>query len=193
MNLLDTLAKAEAAGLENRSEFANKFKTYKWTEKLETIAYAIEKGLYPHSISYYMLYNDTDLQDKRLVPFIARAIRESEDENLLAAVNIACRIPDPSLLTFLMEYALGNDYKYISGTIQDGNIEYLSVFGSTARAIYEITDGKIGSLNYSSTREEITEDEKQSMIKQWRQIYDETLKQDYEPDTLILPETPAAK
>jgi hypothetical protein len=179
--LLDLLAKAEAEGLEKRDEFANKFKTYKWTEKLETIAYALEQGLYPNSISYYMLYQEKDMQDKRLIPFIDRAIKKSKGEILLAAVRITAANPDSSLLPSLMKYALENDYvkEFKYGT-EKNQVEYLSVFGYASGAIYRITNGKIGSLNYSSTRKEIPEAEKKDLIEKWRKIYDETLKKDYE-------------
>jgi hypothetical protein len=128
-----------------------------------------------------MIYSGKDMQDKRLMPFIEKAIKESKGISLYAAVRIAAANPDPSLLPSLMKYGFDTDYVKIykySDEVYD--VDYTSVFGYVAKAIYEITNGKIGSIQYFSTNKEIPEEEKQSQIKQWRQIYEESLKQEYE-------------
>ena len=179
--LLELLARAEEAGLSYRDEFVKQFKTFKWIDKLETIAYSLEHELYPNAISCYMLYSEKDMQDKRLMPFINKAIEESKGVNLYAAVRIAAVNPDPSLLPSLIKYGFDTDYVKIS-KYGDGkyDVEYSSVFGWASEAVYKITNGKIGDLQYFYTFEEIPEEEKKSQIEKWRKIYDETLKKDYE-------------
>ena len=177
--LLDLFAKAEEKGLSYRDEFVKQFITYKCTERLETIAYALEHKLYPHAISCYMLYTD---KDKRLLPFISKAIKESKEINLYAAVQIASANPDPSLLPSLMKYGFDSDYlniyRYGDG---ERDVDYTSVFGFTAKAIFEITNGKIGSQDYYlGYYKEVPGEEKKTQIEKWRKTYEETLKKDYE-------------
>ena len=155
-------------------------------DRLETIVYALEQGLYPDSLSFMGM-----MQDKRLVPFIAQALKDPNDIKVLCAAQLAEINPDPKLLPFLMKYGLGNDFgkDYRYGEA-DYSVRYHSVFGWTSEAISNITNGKIGNTKYSSVRKEVPEEERQTMIDQWRKIYDETLKQNYEPSKLILPRTP---
>ena len=177
---------AQAEGIIDKSEYTEVLKNYNLNDKLETIVYSLEQGLYPDCLRYM-----NTLQDKRLVPFIAKAIKEYEGEKLWSALQLAVGNPDPNLLPYLMKYAFDNDYvkTYRYGT-ENEQFYYVSVFSSAAYAISEITEGKIGTQKYRYFREAITEDQKQAMIQQWLKIYEETLKQDYEPSKLILPSTP---
>ena len=107
---------------------------------------------------------------------------------MLSAVWTATIIPDKSILEDLIK-VLDNNYVKEYKAAPNELIPRRSVFLYAAEAIYKITDGKIGS-NLVGTNEENLYKEKDSLIKQWRNIYDETLKQDYEPSELILPSTP---
>ncbi len=183
--LLDILEQSE--NTIERSKFADKFHNYKLNDRLETIVYALEQGLYPDSLSFMGM-----MQDKRLVPFIAQALKDPNDIKVLCAAQLAEINPYPKLLPFLMKYGLGNDFgkDYRYGEA-DYSVRYHSVFGWTSEAISNITNGKIGNTKYSSVRKEVPEEERQALIKQWRKIYEETLKQDFEPSKLVLPSTPA--
>ena len=177
---------AQAEGIIDKSEYTAVLKNYNPNDKLETIVYALEQGLYPDCLRYM-----STLEDKRLVPFIAKAIKEYEGEKLWSALQLAVGNSDPNLLPYLMKYAFDNDYvkTYRYGT-ENEQFYYVSVFSSAAYTISEITGGKIGTQKYRYFREEIPEEEMRALIEQWRKIYDETLKQDYEPSKLILPSTP---
>ena len=77
-----------------------------------------------------------------------------------------------------LESDYGRDYRYGSGR---SYVSYYSVFGFTADAIHRITDGRIGSRNYSTgIKQETPEKERRELTEQWRMTYNETLKQDYE-------------
>ena len=182
--ILDIIAKANDVA--DKSEYSKAIKNYKFNDILETVVYVLDNGLYSDSFFSFCM-----MQDKRLIPFIAKALKDSNGEKRLMAALLAERNPDPSLLPFLMQYALNNDYvkTYRYGP-EDEHFFYNSVFAAAAYAISEITNGKIGSRNYSYYSKEIPEEEKQALIEQWRNIYDEILKQNYEPSKLILPSTP---
>lgn len=183
--LLDIFAKAENTGnTSKRIELDQMFRNYKLNDKLETVVYVMENGLYPNA--FFAL---CQVQDKRLLPFIARALQDSNGVKVLLATQLAYYMPDPSLLPLLMKYGLennfGRDYKYSVGQNGFGAgernyVSYHSVFGFTAAAIYKITDGKIGSQSYINIKQEIPETERKDLIEKWRKIYDETLKKDYE-------------
>ena len=191
LELIALLAEAEAAGLEKRDEFAEKFKKYELSQKLEALAYAIEKGLYLDLIPN-IIADDDDLQkDKRLVPFLSQAIKVTKGEKLLLLVLIVAEMPDSSFLPLLMKYTLENDYvKSFNVGSESNNLYYVSVFGTSSRAIYKMTRGEIGSIQYITTRKEVPEEEKKTQIEKWRKIYEETLKQGYEPSSLVLSDNP---
>jgi hypothetical protein len=183
--LLDIFAKAENTGNTlNRIELAETFRKYKLNDKLETVVYVMENGLYPSA--FFAL---SQVQDKRLLPFIAKALQDSNGVKVLLAARLARENPDSSLMPLLMKYGLdnnfGRDYKYSVGQngvgVGEKNyVSYFSVFGFSAEAIYRITNGKIGGQSYTSIKKEIPETERKDMIEKWRKIYDETLKKDYE-------------
>ncbi len=182
--LLDFLAKADEAS--DKNKYIETFNSYKLNDKLETIAYVMEKGLYPDSFFAF-----SGIQDKRLVPFIASALQDSNGLKVLCAAQLARQNPDPSLLPLLMKYGLennyGKEYRYSVGQRGAGEriyVSYQSVFGIAAQAIYAITNGKIGSQNYTNIQQEIPEKERKDLIEKWRKIYDESLKKDYEPNLL---------
>jgi hypothetical protein len=187
--LLDIFAKAENTGNTlNRIELDQMFRKYKLNDKLETVVYVMENGLYPSA--FFAL---SQVQDKRLLPFITKALQDSNGVKVLLAAQLSYHMPDPSLLPLLMKYGLesnfGRDYKYSTGQNGFGVGErnytsYHSVFGFTTAAIYKITDGKIGSQSYINIKQEIPETERKDLTEKWRKIYDETLKQDYEPNLL---------
>ena len=58
------------------------------SEKLETIAYAIQEGIYYDSV-FIMIAQDAELKDKRLIPYIYDAIRSSTGNNLIMAIESA--------------------------------------------------------------------------------------------------------
>ncbi len=178
--LLDFLAKADEAS--DKNKYVETFDSYKLNDKLETVAYVIEKGLYPDSFFAF-----SRIQDKRLVPFIAAALQDSNGLKVLCAAQLARQNPDPSLLPLFMKYVLennyGKEYRYSVGQRGAGEriyVNYQSVFGIAAQAIYAITNGKIGSQNYTNIQQEIPEKERKDLIEKWRKIYDESLKKDYE-------------
>jgi hypothetical protein len=178
--LMDIFAKAENTG--NRNGLAQTFRKYKLNDKLETVVYVMENGLYPDAFIAL-----SQVQDKRLLPFIAKTLQDSNGLKVLLAARLARENPDPSLLPLLMKYGLennfGRDYKYSVGQRGVGEriyVNYYSVFGLAAQAIYTITNGKIGAQNYISIKQEIPETERKDLTEKWRKIYDETLKNDYE-------------
>ena len=172
--ILDIFAKANK--VVDKSEYSGAFDNFEFNDMLETIAYLLEKGPNPDSFFFFCMR-----QDKRLVPFIARAIKDPNDIKVLCAARLAEENPDPNLLPLLMKYGLDNDYGKNFRYGSEGNyVIYHSVFGWASEAINKITNGKIGTSKYSSVRKEIPEEEKHALIEQWRKIYDETLKKDYE-------------
>ncbi len=184
--LLDFFVKAEVT--RDRIDLAEKFRNFKLNDKLETVVYVMENGLYPDAFLAF-----SQVQDKRLVPFIAKSLQDSNGVKVLLAAQLARENPDPDLLPLLMKYGLdnnfGRDYKYSVGQRGVGAGErnyviYHSVFAFTAGAIYRITNRQIGSSSYTSIKQEIPEKERKDLIEKWRKIYDESLKKDYEPNLL---------
>jgi hypothetical protein len=160
-------------------EILKKIRGKKRNDKLETIAYAMTEGLYPDAVMTFV-WSDTDLHDKRLVPFIAETIKNSTGRKLYMAVEAAYTILDKSLLPLLIDYALDSDYIESYGrSLNSKTIPEESNFLTAAKTIYKITNGKIGHNLSGTTRKDLN-NQKDNLIKQWRKIYDETLKKDYE-------------
>jgi hypothetical protein len=155
-------------------EILTKIRKEKKNDKLETIAYALTEGLYPDAVMSFVLF-DKDLQDKRLVPYIAEAIKISTGEKLYSAVCEAYKIPDESLLPSLLGHALDNDY-VVRYAPWGKDVPEVSVFLKTSQALYEITNGRIGHNLIEISVEDLYK-QKDSLIKQWREIYEKSLKQ----------------
>jgi hypothetical protein len=149
----------------DKREGHEKFKTYSRQQKLETVAYALKEGMHT-SEALQAIINDSRLLDRRLTPLMIKVIQKAEGEELFRALTVVNRLPpDKELLAPLMDSLLKNIY-YVSG----GPLSIHSTFVEAAKAIYKITDGKIG-LSGPNIDRIYYKPEKQNLIEKWRQTY----------------------
>ena len=100
-SLLDVLAQAEAA--KDKAELIKTFGAFSKSDKLETIAYALQENLYPDA-TYQMIRNDKELQEMRLSKYLPDYIKKNKDKGpLLYRIVwlINNYFPDPNLVPAL--------------------------------------------------------------------------------------------
>jgi hypothetical protein len=165
------LRNAETSSVKRQAVDA--FTTYPKTQRLETLAYALNEGTNTRS-AVQMIVDDKEMHDVRLAPFLAKTMRAVKDKDLFLTVVAANRLPpDQSLLAPLMEHALQSEYiemKRVSGN--GGHVEFIykSTFAEAAEAIYRITDGRIGVEKVRRDKAP-SEQEKSALIQKWRQTW----------------------
>jgi hypothetical protein len=166
--LIGILAEIEKA--KDKLEVHWKFHAYPKEQRLEALAYALKEGINTDE-ALQEIINDQEMQDRRLTPFLSKVIRKADGKDLFKAVYVVNRLPtDQALLESLMDHALQGDYVKTS-LDSDGrhaSISVQSTFVEAAKAIYRITNGKVG-LSKTRSDYDPSEQEKQSLIQKWRQ------------------------
>jgi len=117
----------------------------------------------------------TYVPDKRLAPFVADCIQETEGHVLLRAVQAAGKIPDRRYLAPLIEHALTSDYERTVRTAgPGGRVEtmYVGVFRESAELLFRLTDGKIGWRDGRTDRL-IHPNENARLAREWRAWWEE--------------------
>ena len=115
-SLLDVLAQTEAAKDKDKAELIKTFGTFSKSDKLETIAYALQENLY-HNATYQMIRNDKELQDMRLSKYLPDYIKKNKDNGLLLFKTvwlIENYFLDPNLVPALLDYAGQSNYGSLS-------------------------------------------------------------------------------
>ncbi len=175
-DLLNIFVQSENSG-ENKYETLMKFiGESSLAKKMETIAYCLKEDQYTY-MALESINMDVTLQNKSLAPYLAETIQKSEGQNLMTAAQAAKTIPEPIIIDSLLKHAVESDYSepYLEGP--SGGVAtryYNSVFEEAAETLYIISDGKIGSDNIPKYRL-IFGDEKQALIQQWRQTWQEEI------------------
>jgi hypothetical protein len=165
--LMRILAEMEKA--KDGWEVHKKFQAYPRDQRLETLAYALKEGI-NSSEALQEIINDPGLLDRRLTPFMSKVIQKAEGHELFRALIVVNRLPpDQTLLAPLMD-ALQKDEYFRSG-IAGSYVIVQSSFVEAANAIYQITNGKIGLGETRNHSHVYSDQEKQDLIKKWRQTY----------------------
>jgi hypothetical protein len=175
--LLDILEKTDFSEI---GKLREDFYKYPIQQQLETIAYTLSKGIYSDKTVRLMTGN-RDLLNTSFTKYFPKNIRNLEGRPLYDAVNIINKVfpPDPALLPVLLDYAIESDY-IASSKISEHSMHepiIFSVFITTSQALYKISGKKIGKDLFSSSQSQ-DKDKKEELIKQWRDIYEKSIKPD---------------
>ena len=183
--LLDVLEKTDISEIEKLRE---EFYQYPIDQQLETIAYTLSQGIYSDKTIRLMTGN-RDLLNTSFAKYFPKNIRNLEGRALYDAVNIIYTVfpPDPAFIPVLLDHAIESDYVAANKISEHPrhNPIIFSVFITTSKILYKISDKKIGK-DYLSSSQSQNEDKKETLIEGWRDTYEKSIKPDLIKKSVIV-------